>query len=198
MSVEKWSCFTKRAASVSMVQVEAIVLFVCIGNFPDEPWYPSNVLVRCVSFEDSNDILKWRNDSLSIGMSVTQERVSEEQHATWFPTTINSSECVHLIGELVASDQKPHKVGVCRFDRTKSHEWRVSINMNPAFRGKGLSEKLLSHSVLFWVNHIDARNVILVAEIKKKNAASFRIFERNGFEPADSSADVIEMIRKLH
>lgn len=156
------------------------------------------MLVRYASFEDSDDILKWRNHYLSIEMSVTQDKVSAEQHAAWYPATINSSEFVHLIGELGGSDQKSQKVGVCRFDRQESSQWRVSINMNPAFRGKGLSEDLLRHSVSFWANHIDVTAVRLVAEIRKKNAASIKIFERNGFEPADSSVEFLQMVRKLH
>ena len=153
--------------------------------------------VRQATPDDSNDVLLWRNDPLAIKMSINRSSVSDEEHAKWFLETLNTDRCVHLIGEVTDADTERQKIGVCRFDRQANNEWRVSINLNPAFRGQGLSETFLSQSIALLKNRIQSEGVRLLAEVRGMNVASAKIFERNGFESVAVSAGVRRMLREF-
>ena len=155
------------------------------------------ITVRQATLDDAADVLLWRNDSLAIEMSINQSSVSDEEHAKWFPETLNSDRCIHLLGEVTDAHTELRKIGACRFDREANNQWWVSINLNPAFRGQGLSGTFLGQSIAFWKEHTDAQQVTLVAEVWEKNAASVKIFERNGFESVALSVGVHRMLREF-
>ena len=155
------------------------------------------ITVREATLDDSNDVLVWRNDPLAIKMSINRSSVSGEEHAKWFLETLNSDRCVHIIGEVNDADTGRRKIGVCRFDREASNQWRVSINLNPAFRGQGLSETFLSQSIALLKNRIQPERVTLLAEVRETNVSSVTIFERNGFESVAESAGVRRMLREF-
>lgn len=86
-----------------------------------------------------------------------------------------SRECIGYIGEL-----NYQKIGVVfmSIDNTIA---KISINLNPSHRGKGLGSILLKSSML------NARKSLpklrkFSAEIKNSNAASIKIFAKNGFK----------------
>ena len=155
------------------------------------------ITVRQATLDDSIDVLLWRNDPLAITMSINQSSVSAKEHAKWFPRTLDSDQCVHLLGEVTDVDGGIRKIGVSRFDREAKTQWKISINLNPAFRGQGLSEGFLGRSIAFWANNAKPQRVTLVAEVRQENFASVRIFERNGFESVALSAGVRQMLREF-
>ena len=155
------------------------------------------ITVRRATLDDSFDVLIWRNDPLAITMSINQSSVSDEEHAKWFPQTLNSDQCVHLLGEVTDVDGGIRKIGVCRFDRKANNQWRISINLNPAFRGQGLSKPFLRQSIAFWADITKPQRVTLVAEVRETNVASVKIFERNGFKSVALSAGVLRMLREF-
>ena len=68
-----------------------------------------------------------------------------------------------------------------RFDETANNLYKVSINLNPLHRGKGLAKKCLESSVNdFSIKN--KRNIQLIAEIKASNEASKKIFSDVGFK----------------
>lgn len=155
------------------------------------------ITVRHATLDDSSDVLIWRNDPLAITMSINEISVSDKEHAKWFPQTLDSDQCVHLLGEVTDVDGGIRKIGVCRFDREAETRWRISINLNPTFRGQGLSKPFLGQSIAFWEDNTKPQRVTLVAEVRETNVASFKIFERNGFESVAVSAGVLRMLREF-
>ena len=155
------------------------------------------ITVRHATLDDSIDVLLWRNDPLAITMSINHSSVSAKEHAKWFPQTLNSDQCVHLLGERDDLYGGILKIGVCRFDRKANNQWRISINLNPAFRGQGLSEAFLGRSITFWADNVKPQRVTLLAEVQETNVASIKIFERNGFESVALSAGVRQMHREF-
>jgi L-amino acid N-acyltransferase YncA len=55
----------------------------------------------------------------------------------------------------------------------------VSINVAPEQRGKGYGSRILNDAIELF--HSVAGDILLLAEIKRGNEASLRIFERCGF-----------------
>ena len=155
------------------------------------------ITVRHATLDDSSDVLIWRNDPLAIKTSINESSVSDKEHAKWFPQTLDSDQFVHLLGEVTDVDGGIRKIGVCRFDRKANNQWRISINLNPAFRGQGLSEAFLGQSIAFWAYNAKPQRVTLVAEVRQENFASVKIFERNGFESVAVSAGVLRMLREF-
>jgi RimJ/RimL family protein N-acetyltransferase len=126
--------------------------------------------VRPATEADALDVLAWRNDPLTRAMSRDQGEVEEAAHVAWFARAIADSARTLLIGEVDGG-----KVGMVRIDR--GAETEVSINLNPAYRGQGLSVPLLMAAL--------AGVPDVWAEVREENAASIRLFERAGFELRD-------------
>lgn len=116
---------------------------------------------------DAADVLAWRNDSVTRAMSRSCEPVDAAEHNAWFAAALSDPARALLIGEL-----DDGKVGMVRIDR--GQECEVSINLNPAFRGRGLSLDLLNAALANETGPI-------LAVIRPSNAASIRLFEWAGF-----------------
>lgn len=125
------------------------------------------VTVRKATADDAADLLAWRNDPLTRAMSRTAEPVEAAEHARWFQRALRDTTCTLLIGE-----EGGRKIGMVRL--TRDEETEVSINLNPAARGRGLARELLALALA------QERGAIL-AVIKPENLASIRLFEGAGF-----------------
>lgn len=126
------------------------------------------VIVRPAREADALDVLAWRNDPVTRAMARNQEAVDEASHLAWFAGALADPRRTCLIGELGGE-----KIGMVRFDR--GDETEVSINLNPAHRGRGLSQPLLAAALALEPGEV-------WAEIRPENAASLRLFERAGFQ----------------
>jgi RimJ/RimL family protein N-acetyltransferase len=125
------------------------------------------VVVRRAGEGDALDVLSWRNDPMTRAMARNQEAVDEASHLAWFAAALADPRRTFLIGEA-----EGEKIGMVRFDR--DGETEVSINLNPAHRGRGLSYPLLMAALALVSGDV-------WAEIRPENAASLRLFERAGF-----------------
>ena len=155
------------------------------------------VTVRLATIQDSADVLLWRNDPLTVRMSLSGTEVSAEKHVQWFVSTLNSNDRVHIIGEFTKSDGSLEKIGVCRFDMEEPDRWLISINLNPTLRGRGLSGTFLGQAIEYLNSCLASQNLTLVAEIREQNIPSVKIFQENGFLHVRKLAGVIYVERKL-
>ena len=130
--------------------------------------------IRLANNRDSADILRWRNNITTRKMSIDGSKISKSNHDSWYKKSLKSKNHIIYLGE----DEKK-KVGMCRFDYSlKSNSSVISINLNPSFRGKGLSRKLLQSCI---EKYIDKKNVDLIAKVKIENVVSIKIFKKAGF-----------------
>ena len=145
------------------------------------------MLVRHACSSDSADILTWRNDKTSRKNFLSEGIVSQDEHNLWFVS--NDHNRTMYIGE---SDG--FKVGICRFDFNERELCsKVSINMNPAARGKGLGKILLQSSIEMY---LDQTNYDLKAKVKIDNIVSKKIFSYAGFELAETNVNELLFRRK--
>ena len=130
--------------------------------------------IRQAIQDDSEDIWYWRNDAITRNMSFQTKEISKDENLDWFTSSLASKDRLLLIGFDEFS-----KIGICRFDlSTSSKIAEVSINLNPANRGKGLSKELLTLSIKFFLSKHDNP---IIARIKKQNIPSIRLFESCNF-----------------
>jgi RimJ/RimL family protein N-acetyltransferase len=140
--------------------------------------------IRNANFSDSLDLLCWRNDPLTLSMSINASPVGVDQHKAWLKEVIEDPLKTLYIGELT-----PNKVGICRFDfDPKTYSSVVSINLSPTMRGKGISFELLRRSILLYKK---SNTAALKAVINRNNIPSIKIFQRCGFKKISEQDDFI-------
>ena len=130
-----------------------------------------NIHTRKATADDTQEIFEWRNDPITRSMFFEQNEILWENHVNWFNSTLKNPERILIIGEL-----SKEKIGVVRFDITKQEAY-ISININPSYRGKKLAPTLL----LAAQKHLPQNIEILTAEIKNKNTASIKSFQKAGY-----------------
>ena len=127
------------------------------------------MLLRPAEPGDAEILLAWRNDPLTRAMSRQQDEVARADHLAWFERALADPRRIILIGT-----EQGRSVGMVRFDLGSPCE--VSINLDPAVRGRGLSRTLLALALQGFASRP------IEAEIREENLASHRLFEGAGFQ----------------
>ncbi len=137
------------------------------------------------SEQDAQALWEWRNDALTRQMSVSEAQVDRQTHETWYRKLLANPDRYLYVGCLETNE----RIGMCRFDLdTNSGDAEVSINLNPACRGKRLSSPLLAAAMSRFQLE---RRTDLIAKIKRSNLASIRCFAANGFVLDDSDGELL-------
>lgn len=129
---------------------------------------------RLITIDDSDDVLSWRNDVESRINSSNTNIISPIEHQNWFSEMFNNRSHLGFIGEI-----NSEKIGVV-FMKTHKENARISINLNPLYRGKKLAVSLLRSSMQE-VQKLHPQIRQFIAEIKNTNTASIKVFVQNGF-----------------
>jgi hypothetical protein len=132
--------------------------------------------IKNTTKKDSLDIWQWRNNKISIFFSKNKKKVTLKNHKKWFKKTLTNIRIKSYIGFKFEKNIKK-KVGVVRFN-VRGKYALVSINLNPAMRGKGLSYILLKSGIKKFLKY---KKINLIAEIKKNNLVSINCFLKNKF-----------------
>lgn len=148
--------------------------------------------IRRAEQRDSLDLLTWRNDAATRAASLNTAEVTREDHDRWYETALQNPLLVLFI---VENEEQTDSVGMCRFNLDlEVPQAEVSINLNPAFRGKGLAQTILSESLSLFSQeypHIHE----LTATIREENAPSIKIFRAAGFVDLSSHEGILELHR---
>lgn len=127
--------------------------------------------IRSAVLDDEADILEWRNDPFASRMSVGRNVVARAEHAVWYRARLADPDCRMY----VAVDERGAKLGIVRFDRIDRTVARVSINVAPHHRGRGVGASLLRVGVETYLAQETGIQSI-EAIINASNKASERIF----------------------
>ena len=140
------------------------------------------VEVVTANISHSRAIWEWRNDPITRSMSRSKDLVSWEDHSNWFQKTLTNPNRIMYVG---ISEQLP--IGIVRFDIINNLEdsFEISININPLQRGKGLGLEVIKNA-LFALKQERPSAKKIIAEAKKENPASNRLFVSSGFIPQQS------------
>ncbi|NUM25121.1 MAG: GNAT family N-acetyltransferase [Candidatus Buchananbacteria bacterium] len=137
----------------------------------------SSLKVRPAVQADSRRVWEIRNHPQVREVSGNPQAFSFESHNAWFENkyfSAGDNRCYVLeVAEVVS--------GYCRLDFDQQKKWYViSIALDPELQGRGLGNYLLQEVI----KNFD-RQVKIFAEIKKTNAPSLKLFEKNGFKIFD-------------
>ena len=126
---------------------------------------------------DAETIWLWRNDPQTRAVSLTSAPVLWESHVGWLDRTLADARTMQL---MVSCDGMA--VGTVRFACLDDHAAAlVSINLDPAMRGRGIGRAVLACAI----EHHESAPLAaaLVADIALDNRGSVAIFEACGFRP---------------
>ncbi len=130
------------------------------------------LIIKKVTEADAERIWQLRNAPQVRIKSNNTEKINYKDHLTWFKKKyldVNKNFCFVLKKEALL-------IGYCRFDREKD-SYLVSIAIDPKLHGQGLGNFLLKGAL----TELKTDKKVL-AEIKKGNIASAKLFLRNNFE----------------
>jgi RimJ/RimL family protein N-acetyltransferase len=134
--------------------------------------------LRPATPDDAGLLRRWRNDPTTRAASRHTGEISPEEHVLWLERVLDDPDRHLLIAEL---DSKP--AGQVRFDSLGSGDYKISVSIDPAVRGAGLSVELVRAGLdWLWRRAADASRVI--AEVRRGNDRSIRTFEAAGFLPS--------------
>jgi len=135
----------------------------------------NNYLLRLIKKEDSRRVWEIRNHPLVRQNSNNPEVIPLEKHQEWFEKRYFSHNDNHC---LVLENEKKEAIGYCRFDFSeKDNVYIISIALDPNYHGRGLGNQLLNGALQEFNSDKD-----ILAEIKKDNISSIKLFEKNNFK----------------
>lgn len=119
--------------------------------------------------DDATLLLTWRNDPRVFANFRVMEPVEPNEHIRWLAKSLASLACHILIAE-----KEDMPIGMIRLDERDGDEQEISIIVEPDHQGQGVGFQMLDFVCR-------CENSALIAEIKRENTASRRIFEKCGF-----------------
>ena len=139
--------------------------------------------LRPATAADSQALFDWRNDALTRAVSGSHAEIDRDAHEAWFLASLASDSRTIYLAEV-----EGEPAGMVRFDREGAAA-EVSINLAPAFRGRGFAGEILAGAIGSYRdgNGIPVR---LLARIRPDNAPSIRLFAAAGFVPAGADGDL--------
>ena len=128
---------------------------------------PFELVVRQATLEDSDLLLRWRNDRETRLQSRTKRKVSEKEHKAWLQRTLQNAAIRLFVAEI-----NGFAVGTVRANE-ELNSWVLSWTVAPELRGRN-------------IGYLAVKNVIqqlpgdILAEVKSNNHASIRIVQKLG------------------
>ncbi|AEF55971.1 GNAT family N-acetyltransferase [Marinomonas posidonica] len=127
------------------------------------------LILRPAKMSDSDDLLTWRNDSLTRQASHSMDPVSAADHQRWLEASLKATKQRRLwIAEF-----NECAVGTCRADKLE-HAWLLSWTVAPGARGKGLAHQMLQAMLSQFDEPLEA-------QVKLGNQASIHVAQKAGF-----------------
>lgn len=149
---------------------------------------PNSIALRLATQADCRRLLDWRNDPITVAMSLVAEPVAWEDHVRWFEGVLANPKR-HL---LVAEDGHT-QYGTVRFDEIDDTA-EISITVSPDLRGQGVGSKLLAAADVWAKNDLGLDRII--AQIKSSNPASIALFKKAGYEIIEDGS-VLSLVKYL-
>ena len=129
-----------------------------------------SISIRDVKKEDEDLLFYWRNDPEVRASAFNTNKINLENHRKWFTNKLSDEKCKIYIFESFGE----YPIGQVRLELL-NEKWMIDFSIDSSYRGLGLGEKIINEIVNL-ENEKD-----LFAQVKKKNIASVKIFEKQNF-----------------
>lgn len=125
--------------------------------------------------EDVELTFKWARNRQVRKYAFSQERISSEDHHSWFISKLNDHTCFYLILEF-----NMLAVGSIRIDIDDHSNGEISYLIDPQLHGLGLG-KVLIENCMDYISTNQIPVTKLVGRVQEENIASIRTFEKLEF-----------------
>ena len=141
----------------------------------------NEVTIRPITYDDTENIIKWRNSEYVNSRFIDRRLFTKESHEAWLKTYVEAGKAAQFIillnGEAVGSvylrDIDPDK---------KEAEYGIFIGEEGA-RGKGVGTKSAKLILKYAFEELDLEKIFL--RVFKDNPGAVRSYEKAGFKKID-------------
>tara|TARA_B100001175_G_scaffold317854_1_gene336959 strand:- start:3837 stop:4295 length:459 start_codon:yes stop_codon:yes gene_type:complete len=129
------------------------------------------IKIRKTSSKDLDFTFFLRNENVARKNSINSKKITLKNHKIWFKKKINDKNSLYFI--VMSKDSQ--RIGIVRYDLKDIFAY-VSINIKNEFRNLGYGSIMLKET-----EKLIKKNLILVANVKKSNVNSLKIFKKNKY-----------------
>ena len=130
--------------------------------------------LRFAKIEDEGLLLNWANDPLVRANAFNSGIIRKKIHKKWFHSRLNNPK-VYKIFIVETKDEVP--IGQVQFEK-KGRKYYISYSIANFTRGKKIGFKFLKTAIYEFKKN---QKIKLIAEVKKNNIPSCKVFEKIGF-----------------
>lgn len=149
----------------------------------------ANVSLREINLEDTEKIIKWRNNINVKKNFCIQEDLTSEMHMNWFKNKILTGEVKQFI---IKDEEQGMEVGSTYLrdidTKNKKAEFGIFIGEDLA-RGKGIGTKSVELTVKYAFEELKLHKVFL--RVFSNNVPAIKSYEKSGFEYEGTAKDDI-------
>ncbi len=145
--------------------------------------------IRPATFDDSDALLRWRNDADDYHWFRHPSAVTADEHRTWLTDRLAREEAALWILEV-----NDDPAGTVRLDVGNARTAVTSVSVAARYRGRGLARRMID-----FVEREAAHSGVAVLEafIHPDNAASHALFTSAGYVVTSRSSDGFVVYTKL-
>jgi len=148
----------------------------------------SKIKLKKVDFSDIEFLWYLRNQPYVYKNSRRHRPVEWKEHINWImPILLGFNK-----KELFIVEHSNKKAGQIRFDY-KNNEAEVSISLLKEFCGKGIGSRALKLAIA----EIEKKAERVMAEVKKDNTASIKLFEKINFKKESQKGEWLRYVLKI-
>ena len=158
-----------------------------------------DLCIRRVRPWDLLRLYLWRNDSDTRKNSLNQERIGVVAHTSWFLKALFCRRQATLVVQGRFGPGMFVPMMICSIIPAKDANgtWVISVNLDPRFRGQGISSALVEVAVSEFAGRIaDVRTIR--ALVRHHNAPSLRLFTRLGFQVTSEHITYVVLEKSVH
>jgi len=131
--------------------------------------------LRKTKYSDMEMIYHWANDETTRRNSFHTEKIEFDVHQSWFEKNMLDAN-IHML--VLTADSEP--IGQARLS-VESNTTIISYSIANEYRGYGYATETIPLVEEYVLNNCPSVNTI-IGYVKEGNAASKRIFEKNGYK----------------
>ncbi len=150
-----------------------------------------NIILRPITLDDTDLIVKWRNNPSVVQNFIFREKFTKEMHENWMRTKVESGQVIQYI---VEEKKSGRPIGSVYFrdvnENYNSAEFGIFIGEDDA-RGKGYGKEITSLFVRYGLESLGLHRIQL--RLVKGNAAAARTYSSVGFHKEGEFRDMVKL-----
>jgi RimJ/RimL family protein N-acetyltransferase len=142
---------------------------------------------RPITYEDTANIIKWRNNPAVKENYVIRDDLDEATHLNWMKTRVETGEVIQYIIRYVSRDVDIGSAMLLNVDREKGSAETGAFIGEDEYLGKGLGFELGKKLIQIGFEELDLK--YLYCRVLKENTSTIRFNEVIGYKKIDNPQD---------